>query len=112
MPLLDPNRRRELTKGILCSLPVLLVLAVFTVSMDAISQWGAERDYDWAGFQSLLVILFWSTAIGLVGLVSAVIRFWGRARWVAYGILASFAAIVVLGAGWFLWLLTGIPGHD
>ena len=108
----DRSRLRELAKGVGGSFPILVALAAFTASMDSISQWGARHDHAWASFQSLLVILFWSSAIALFGLVASVIFFWRQSRWVAYGVLLSFGAIVVLGAGLFLLLLSGIPGHD
>ncbi len=106
------NARSDFLKGLTRSLPLLIALAVFAVSMDSISQWGASHDYSWAKYQALLVVLFWSGVAVVVALFAATVYFWRRARWISYGILSSVGLVILAGVGFLLLLVAGMPGHD
>jgi len=93
--------------GFLLPLPILaanLAFVVFALDHQSDDAWS------WLlGEDRVVLAMLAATGLALGGLGFAIVRAWRRARPLAYGVLASFVALVALALAW-LFLADGLRG--
>ncbi len=90
-------------------LPVLILGVDLVVVIFALNH---QSDDTWRwllGEDRVVILILGSTGLALGGLGVALVRAWRRARPLAYGVLASFVALLALVLGW-LFLAEGLRG--